>query len=154
MKYAFVFFMLFASGPLVAAESTASASATLPQILEQQRGIRSALDAGTLDGLTPRQVNAIRRAQTEVFSLTDGKPDLDALSLDEKARLSNALEQINAEMKQTRLAQDEKQVCWRERKTGSTTKVTRCGTQAERDLLRESARTYLETPRICPDCGE
>ena len=107
MKYAFVFFMLFASGPLVAAESNASANATLPQILEQQRGIRSALDAGTLDGLTPRQVNAIRRAQTEVFSLTDGKPDLDALSLDEKARLHNALEQINAEMKQTRLAQDE-----------------------------------------------
>jgi hypothetical protein len=152
MKYAVV--LLFAFVISVLSAIAGEASPTLPEILEQQRGIRSALDAGTLEGLTPRQVNAIRRAQTQVFSLTDGKPDLDAMSLDDKARLSNALEQINAEMKQTRLAQDEKQVCWRERKTGSTTKVTRCGTQGERDLLRESARTYLETPRICPDCGE
>ena len=152
MKLAFSFLVVF----ILAASSALAAepSASLAQILEQQRGIRSALDAGTLGDLTPRQANAIRKAQTEVFALTDGKSDLGALSLDEKVRLDNALERINAEMKGTRLGQEEKDVCWRERKTGSTTKVTRCGTQEERDRMRESARTYLETPRICPDCSE
>jgi len=152
MKFALVILIAFALiGPsALAAESAAS----LARILDQQREIRSGLDAGTFGNLTPRQANAIRKTQTEVFALTDGKSDLGALSLDEKVRLDNALERINAEMKGTRLGQEEKEVCWRERKTGSTTKVTRCGTQAERDALRESARTYLATPRICPDCGE
>jgi hypothetical protein len=153
MKYALVLLMtIVMSGPVAfAAESKAS----LPQILDQQRGIRLALDAGTLGSLTPRQVNAIRRAQSEVFALTEGKTSLDALSLDQKIQLENALERINAEMGGTRLATEAQDTCWRERKTGSSTKVTRCATQAERDSLRQDARAYMERPRVCAggECG-
>lgn len=150
MKLAFSFLVVF----ILAASSALAAepSASLAQILEQQRGIRSALDAGTLGDLTPRQANAIRKAQTEVFALTDGKAELDALSMEQKIQLENALQRIRAEMKGTRQASAEQEVCWREPKIGSAVKVTRCATQAERDRLREDARTDLARPRICPDC--
>ena len=150
MKLAFSFLLVFILG--ASSALAAEPSASLAQILEQQRGIRSALDAGTLGDLTPRQANAIRKAQTEVFALTDGKAGLDALSMEQKIQLENALQRIKAEMKGTRQASAEQEVCWREPKIGSTVKVTRCATQAERDRLREDARTDLARPRICPDC--
>jgi hypothetical protein len=128
---------------------------SIDTIREQQGALQAGIEAGKTDGLTPRQVNIVRKSQKQVFELIDGRKDLADLSIEEKIRLNNALETINAQMKGGRLGQDEQQVCWRERKTGSTTKVTRCGSQAERDFLRQNAREYLEKPRVCtpPGCG-
>jgi hypothetical protein len=91
------------------------------------------------------------RAQTEFFAVTEGKSALDELSIDEKIRMENALERINAEVANTRAAKDDQNVCWRERVSGTNMKKTRCGTQAE---MRE-ASDYLEKPKICvpPGCG-
>jgi hypothetical protein len=127
----------------------------LAAIVEQQRALAADLDAGKID-MTPRQANSVRKAQKEVFALTDGKASLDALSIDEKVRLENALERINAEVKGGgRVAGDEKQVCWRERISGSQMKSTRCGTEAERREAREGARDFMEKPKVCvpPGCG-
>lgn len=128
---------------------------SLQILLEQQRELQADLDDGGIDGLTARQNNAIRKAQREVFAVTEGKAVLDELSMDEKIRLENALERINAEVGDSRVASDNQQVCWREAKSGSNVKVTRCGTQLERDQIREGARAWMEKPKICvpPGCG-
>ena len=126
----------------------------LDVIVAQQQELKRDLDAGKTDGMTTRQVNAIRKSQAEVFAVTEGKTSLDQLSMDEKVRLENALERINAEVKNTRAGRDGKQVCWRERATGTNTKVTRCGTEAEMREAREGARDFLDRPKVCGEqCG-
>ena len=131
-----------------------TAAEGLPAIRTQQVALQARLDAGDT-GLTPRQAKVVRRAQAEVFKLIDGKDQLDALTIDEKVRLENALERINAEIRGTRLAGEDQQVCWRERTTGSMVEVTRCGTREEIDEARRGARAFMEKPRVCipPGCG-
>ena len=137
-----------------AAQEQPAAQDGLQQILTQQQGLKRDLDAGKTEGLTTRQLNAIRKAQTDVFAVTQGKDRLDQLSMDEKVRLENALERINAEVKNTRAGQDSKQTCWREKVSGTKVNVTRCGTEAEIREAREGARDFLERPKTCgQDCG-
>ena len=136
------------------AQDEAAPPEKLDRILAQQNELKRDLDAGKTEGMTTRQVNAIRKSQAEVFAVTEGKTSLDELSLDDKVRLENALERINAEVKNTRAGRDDKQVCWRERMSGTNTKVTRCGTEAEMREAREGARDFLERPKVCGDrCG-
>lgn len=134
--------------------AAAPADDKLPAIVQQQRALQADLDDGGIEGITPRQASVIRKAQAEVFAVTDGKQRLDELSIDEKVQLENALERINAQVVGTRAARDEQEVCWREAKSGSTVKVTRCGSQAERDQAREGARAWMEKPKVCipPGC--
>jgi hypothetical protein len=147
---------------LVAVVGTASAQGApateedgLQLILEQQKALRTDLEDGGLEGLTPRQNTLVRKAQVEVFAVTEGKHRMDELSMDEKIRLENALERINAQVVNTRAASDEQNVCWRERVSGTAVKKTRCGTQAEMREAREGARDFLEEAKICapPGCG-
>jgi hypothetical protein len=140
----------FAAVPLRAAEVD-----PLQRIREQQTTLQTALDSRQAEALTPRQVKVIRKAQGEVFALIEGKSRLDELAIDDQVRLENALERINAEVKGTRLAGEEKTVCWRERPSGSMIEVTRCGTQEEIDEARRGARAFMERPRVCvpPGCG-
>lgn len=126
----------------------------LQVILEQQRELAADLDDGGIEGLTTRENNRIRKAQAQVFALTEGKSRLDELSIDEKIGLENALEQINAYVKNTRRAGDDQTVCWREKMSGTARRVTRCGSEAERREAREGARGWLERPKTCgQDCG-
>jgi hypothetical protein len=141
-------------GLLAATPTPAQEADRLAVILDQQRDLQKQIDAGNLRNLTPRQANVIRKAQTEVFAVTEGKTTLDSLSIEEKIRLDNALERINAEVKGGRVASEQQDVCWRERKSGSKMMVTRCGTQAERDEARRGARDWMEKPKICSgECG-
>lgn len=151
MKLLLAIAMLLPAGALRAADNPGA----LAIILDQQHTLQSDLDAGKTNGMTPRQLGVVRKAQKEVFALTDGKTSLDELSIDDKVRLENALERINAEVKGGRVAKDDQNVCWRERKSGSSMKVTRCGTQAERDQARQGAREWMDKPKICapPGCG-
>lgn len=136
--------------PLAMAEDNRD---SLEIMLEQQHELQADLDDGGIDGLTARQNSAIRKAQKEVFAIADGKARLEELSMDEKIRLENALERINAEMANTRSAADDQNICWRERVSGTGMKKTRCGTAAEMREAREGARDFLERPKTCPDCG-
>lgn len=142
-----------ASWAACGADRPPSGDTSLPQLVEQQRALKAQLDAGT-SGLTPRQVKQVRKAQDEFFSIADGKDTLDQLSVDEKIRIENALELINAEVVDTRTASDDQNVCWREKASGTHLKVTRCGTRAEMREAREGARDYLDRPKACgADCG-
>lgn len=147
---------------LVAVVGTASAQGVpateqdgLQRILEQQKVLQADLEDGGIEGLTQRQNTLVRKAQAEVFAVTEGKHRMDELSMEEKIRLENALERINAQVVNTRAASDEQNVCWRERVSGTTVKKTRCGTQAEMREAREGARDFLEEAKICvpPGCG-
>lgn len=126
----------------------------LQKVLQQQHGLQADLDSGMITGLTTRQVNIVRKAQKEVFAVTESKSRLDQLSMEEKIRLENALERINAEVVNTGSGQDNRQMCWREAKVGTAVKSTRCGTVAEMRAAREGARDFMERPRVCGEnCG-
>ncbi|MGH8077537.1 MAG: hypothetical protein ACREPE_09470 [Lysobacter sp.] len=127
---------------------------SLQVLVDQQTALRAELTRGPKD-LTPRQVGIVRKAQDEFFRLVEGKTSLDQLAIDEKVRVENALEKINAELVNTNAARANQDVCWREQMTGSKMQVTRCGTQQEIDQAREGARGFMDKPKICvpPGCG-
>lgn len=127
----------------------------LAAILQQQRELAAKLDSADTAGMTKRQANQVRKAQAEIFSIAEGVSSLDQLNIEQRVRLDNALEVVNTQVKGTRLAAREQDICWRERPTGSKIEITRCGTEEEREEARSGARGYLERPRICtpPGCG-
>lgn len=125
----------------------------LADIRAQQAELKGQLDGGQLAELTVRQQNAIRRAQGEVMVLIEGKRSLDDLDINEKVRLENALERINANYVATNTAGREQQVCKRVALTGTGMKTTRCAPQSEWDQVREDSRNSLEKRRVCEDCG-
>lgn len=129
-------------------------NASLQAMVEQQVALRDELARGPQD-LTPRQVGIMRKAQDEFFRLVEGKTTLDQLAIDDKVRVENALERINAQFVNTNAARANQEVCWREQKTGSKMQVTRCGTQQEIDQAREGAVGFMLDPKICipPGCG-
>jgi hypothetical protein len=150
-----IFLVCFAmTGVAFAQEQGDNSQDSLQILLDQQRELQADADDGGIEGLTTRQNNAIRKAQKEVFEVTEGKARLDELSVDEKIRLENALERINAEVVNTRTASNDRNVCWRERVSGTGMKKTRCGTEAEMREAREGARDFLERPKVCGEnCG-
>lgn len=140
---------LIVSASVFAQDDGVEGKDKLQVILEQQKALKANLDDGGIEGLTARQGGVIRKAQIEVFALTEGKAALSELSMDQKVQLENALERINAQVKNTKAGHDDRQVCWREQKSGSTVKVTRCGSESEMREAREGARDWLERPKTC-----
>lgn len=147
--------LLLSATMCVASALHAQGADQLESIRTQQTELRGRLERAELSQLTQRQQNQIRRAQTEVFKLIDGKSGMDDLNIGEKVRLENALERINANLVGTRRADGGKQVCKRVPVTGSAMKTTRCATQQEWDEVREQSRKSLEKQRVCepPGCG-
>lgn len=147
--------LMAASATAWAAESTLDEGDSLQVLVQQQQALKADIEDGGIAGLTPRQNTIVRKAQIEFFAVTEGKSELDQLSIDEKIRLENALERINAEIVNTRAGNDNQNVCWRERMSGTGLKKTRCGTKAEMREAREGARDFMEKPRVCvpPGCG-
>lgn len=149
-----VFLLLGGNALAQAVPAAESGEDGLQLILKQQAGLKADLEDGGIAGLTPRQNTIVRKAQNEVFTVTEGKSRLADLSIDEKIRLENALERINAEVKNTKTASDDQNVCWRERVSGTGMNKTRCGTKAEMREAREGARDFLERPKVCGEqCG-
>jgi hypothetical protein len=123
------------------------------QIRAQQKQLRADLDAGKY-ALTPHAIGLVRKDQDIVFELLERKPSVEAMNIQERVNLDNALERINAAVQGTRVADDGKDVCRYQGVAGSRQKRLVCGTQDDRDHAREGARAYLEKPRICsPTCN-
>jgi hypothetical protein len=139
----------------VRAEAPAS-TPSLPDIVAQQREIQHAIEAGAIDRPSTA-LAAVRRAQAVVFTVTDGRTELSQLSPDEQMALHNALQAIQAQLDSDPQVAQARDVCKRERATGSKILETRCGTAREREITREGGRGYLEKRQICrpgePGCS-
>lgn len=153
MKTIAVSWLLYAA--LAMAPALAQPPATsLQALVEQQTALRAELAKG-IDGVTPRQARIIDKAQGEFFAIVNGKQSLDELGIEDKIRVENALETINAQIATSRFAADDQQVCWRETKVGTKLPETVCASQKELDDGTQEARNYFNRPRVCvpPGCG-
>jgi hypothetical protein len=123
------------------------------QILEQQREIREASEAST--GAYARfdraELKRMHGAQDRVFQLLDGVSDIGQLNDDRQVELFNALEEVKTVITEN---EDSRQVCWRERKLGTTLRHTRCATVAEIKEIREGGRDWHGSPSVCGNSGE
>jgi hypothetical protein len=126
----------------------------LTRIIEQQRAIAVQIQSPETTGLEPRQIEAVRDAQVDVFAAIGDKRGLSELTADEQVSLKNGLEKIDAALKGTLYAERNREKCWREQKLGSKLNVTRCATQQEIDQLREGSREWYEKGDVCiGSCG-
>lgn len=147
--------MVIAAALSAPAFATNAATDSLELILEQQQALRADLDEERVPEITKRQANAIRKAQAVVFTLVEGKSRLAELTIEEKVKLDNALERINAELQGTHAARAGQDQCRRERRSGSQLESTQCASADERDRVRENSRNTLEKRHVCggPGCG-
>jgi hypothetical protein len=135
------------AGPAFAAgQPSASGSADQPQtvseILSLQRGLRERLDRpyGEYSRFDESALARMKRAQDKVFVMLKGVNSLDQLSPSEKTDLSNSLDEIKAIL----LANESnRQICHRERKTGSNMIQLRCETVAAREANARDSREAM-----------
>lgn len=127
----------------------------LKVLLDQQNSISRQIEASPdAMGLDNLQLDRLRRAQKTVIEMASGKRSLDQLNPGAQIKLRNALGEVYAILKGSRVAQEQRDVCWRERKTGSQIQATRCATFEELLLARESSRTWMEDPPVCASKGD
>lgn len=130
----------------------------LSAILQQQREIReqSEVSTGKYVRFEESELARMHRAQDRIFRLLEGVDEIERLAPDKRAELFNALEEVKSVIAQN---EDDRQVCQREHKLGTTMKVTVCATVAERRDIREGGREWRGEPSICGfltegvDCG-
>lgn len=139
---------------LAAGQALANARVDLKVLLNQQNSISRQIEESP-DGLgiDSLQLDRLRRAQRTVSDIAVKKSSLDQLSPADQVRLRNALGEVYAILKGTRVAQEQRDVCWRERRIGSQIQTTRCATFEELLLTREGARAWMERPPVCASRG-
>lgn len=142
--------LLLVSGIVFAAD-TAPAPAPAPapaqsvaEILSVQHGLRERLDRhnGEYARFDANAISRMERAQDNVFAMLRGVTSIDQLNPDQRTALSNSLDEIKAIL----LANDgNRQVCHRERRTGSNLIELRCETVADREAhARDSAEAMRQ----------
>lgn len=150
-RYALLAAFLFV---LATGQAIANARVDLKVILNQQNSINRQIDESP-DGLgiDSLQLDRLRSAQRVVSGIAVKKSTLDQLSPADQIKLRNALGEVYAILKGTRVAHEQRDVCWRERKIGSQIQSTRCATFEELLLTREGARAFMEDPQVCASRG-
>jgi len=132
------------------ATGTADQPQTVSEILTFQRNLRERLDKpyGEYSRFDQAALSHMKRAQDKVFAMLQGVSSLDQLSPNQKTDLSNSLDEIKA----TLLANEgSRQICHRERKTGSNMIELRCETVADREAHARDSREAMR--EIAPSPG-
>jgi hypothetical protein len=139
---------------LAAGQAVAKARVDLKVLLNQQNSINRQIDESPDSmGIDSLKLDQLRRAQRTVADIAVKKSTLDQLNPADQIKLRNALGEVYAILKGTRVAQDQRDVCWRERRIGSQIQSTRCATFEELLLAREGARAWMEKPPVCASQG-
>jgi hypothetical protein len=139
---------------LAAGQAMANPRVDLKVLLNQQNSINRQIDESPDSmGIDSLQLDRLRRAQRTVTDIAVKKSTLDQLNPGDQIKLRNALGEVYAILKGTRVAQDQRDVCWRERRIGSQIQSTRCATFEELLLAREGARAWMEDPPVCASKG-
>ena len=125
------------------ATSTVETSVQTPaEILQIQHALRDRLDkpSGEYSRFDDAAINKMKRAQDRVFIMLRGVNSIDQLTPYQKTDLSNSLDEIKA----TLLANEgSRQICHRERKTGSNLVALRCETLAEREARARDSQQQM-----------
>lgn len=124
-------------------------------ILDQQALLQTELRAG-VRRLSEADIEEIAAQQRIVRRLLEAHASPDEMKQHERVELDNALQEINARVVGSRVADEDRRVCKLERSTGTNVRKQTCHTRAEWATIRKDARTWMATPRICipPGCGE
>ncbi|MBX3713638.1 MAG: hypothetical protein KF800_16890 [Lysobacter sp.] len=139
---------------LTSALAWANPRVDLKVLLDQQNSITRQIEESPDGmGIDSQQLDRLRWAQRTVADIAVKKSTLDRLSPADQIRLRNALGEIYAILKGTRVAQEQRDVCWRERRIGSQIQSTRCATFEELLLAREGTRAWMEDPPVCASKG-
>lgn len=132
----------------------ANAKIDLKVLLNQQISINRQIDESPDGmGIDSMKLGRLRSAQRIVTDIASKKSTLDQLNPADQIKLRNALGEVYAILKGTRVAQDQRDICWRERRIGSQIQSNRCATFEELLLAREGARAFLEEPPTCASRG-
>ena len=146
--------------PLLLVPLLASASFTTSdtrRILAEQKDIReeSEQPLGKYSRFNDAARARLHRAQDVIFAILAEDKALEQLSKDRQVELMNAVEEVKAILADN---EQDKLECWRERKTGTTLKVTRCETVAQRERIMREAQQWKADTTICSDtdfeCGQ
>lgn len=118
------------------------------EILREQRGIQEQVEnpTGSYSRFSPEATSRLKDAQALVFRLLDGAGTIEQLDKNDKVALFNALEEVRAIIADN---EDDRLICTRGHKVGTTIKETRCATVAQRRDLRDGARAFMEKPGAC-----
>jgi hypothetical protein len=128
------------------------------EIVREQRAIREQTEGSTgkYSRFKPEAMARLTQAQEKIFRLLDGNQSVDHLNMNQKVELFNALEEVKAVLNDN---EQDRLVCRRERKVGTTIPETRCATVAQRKELEEGGKAFM-APRMCSadvasgtDCG-
>ena len=139
---------------LAAGQATANPRVDLKVLLNQQNSINRQIDESPDSmGIDSAKLDQLRRAQRTVADIAVKKSTLDQLNPADQIKLRNALGEVYATLKGTRVAQEQRDVCWRERKIGSQIQTTRCATFEQLLLTREGARNWMEKSQVCASKG-
>lgn len=132
----------------------ANARIDLKVLLNQQSSInRQVEESPDGMGIDSMQLDRLRAAQRIVTDIAGKKNTLDQLNPGDQFKLRNALGEVYAILKGTRVAQEQRDICWRERRIGTQIQSNRCATFEELLLAREGARAWMEDPQVCASQG-
>ncbi len=119
---------------------------TAGEIMREQRAIREQTEGtGKYSRFKPEAMVRLTKAQEKVFRLLDGNQSVDHLDMNQKVELFNALEEVKAVLNDN---DQDRLICRRETKVGTTIKETRCATVAQRKELEEGSKAFMG-PRTC-----
>ena len=123
------------------------------RILAEQQDIRAESEQpmGKYSRFNDAARARLHRAQDTIFAILSEDKALEQLRKDQQVELMNAIEEVKAVLAEN---ENDKLECWRERKTGTTMKVTRCETVAQRERIMKDAQAWKEKPSNCVgECG-
>lgn len=135
-------------GVAPAAMASFGTSQDVRQSLREQRQIQEQVEdpLGKYSRFKPEASAKLIAAPDRIFRLLGGANTTDHLGKNEKVELFNALEKVRAIIDDN---EEDRLVCTRGHKVGTTIKQTRCATVAQRRHLRDGARAFIEKPGAC-----
>ena len=146
--------LLLIGVPAVEASGALRTDQAVDEIVIQQQQIQADAKAGRngWDSIAPEKKSELATRQQRIFALLEGKRRVADLYPSDQVELANNLEWIKALATN---AEDQRQVCTRERTTGSNRTTTSCSTvgeirrrrEATKDAMRLGERLNHTSPR-------
>lgn len=143
MHHGFKVLALFLALALPMVASADNGELKFDDIRSQQAEIRAGLVArtGRFQDMTPSERTELMNRQTEVLVMIEGKNTPSELNPDQRTKVFNHLEWIEAAINKTA---DERLICERRATIGSNRKERVCRTEAQLREERERARKQLD----------